>query len=63
MLKIKNNKKKVVITSSIAAITDSPDGSKLSEKDWNTESSLTRNPYYYSKKMCRRRSMEIYVSK
>jgi len=43
--------KKVVITSSIAAVTDSPEGNVLlSEKDWNLTSSLKRNPYYYSKK-------------
>lgn len=41
--------KRVVLTSSMAAITDEPDGRVLTEKDWNTESSLTRNPYYFSK--------------
>jgi len=42
--------KKVVLTSSLAAITDSPiNGKVYSEEDWNKESSLTRNPYYYSK--------------
>jgi len=44
--------KKVVLTSSVAAITDSPiEGHLYTENDWNTESSLTRNPYYYSKKL------------
>jgi len=43
---------RVVITSSIAAVTDSPEEGRLyDEKDWNTESSLQRNPYHYSKKM------------
>jgi len=42
--------KRVVLTSSVAAITDAPKkGHVYTEKDWNTESSLTRNPYYYSK--------------
>jgi len=42
--------KKVVITSSMAAITDEPENNYLyTEKDWNTKSSETRNPYYYSK--------------
>ena len=42
--------KRVVITSSLAAVTDSPDKTKvLTEADWNTKSSLKRNPYYYSK--------------
>ncbi len=41
--------KRVVLTSSMAAITDEPDGRVLTEADWNTKSSLTRNPYYFSK--------------
>lgn len=46
---------RVVLTSSMAAITDEPDGShELSERDWNERSSLTRNPYYYSKVMAER---------
>jgi len=41
--------KRVVLTSSMAAVTDEPDGRVLTEADWNTKSSLTRNPYYFSK--------------
>lgn len=42
--------RKVVVTSSMAAITDEPDPEKvLTEEDWNEKSSLTRNPYYLSK--------------
>jgi dihydroflavonol-4-reductase len=41
--------KRVVLTSSVAAITDQADGHVNTERDWNTRSSLTRNPYYYSK--------------
>ena len=41
---------RVVVTSSVAAITDEPDEShELTEADWNTKSTLTRNPYYLSK--------------
>jgi dihydroflavonol-4-reductase len=38
-----------VLTSSAAAITDQADGHVNTEEDWNTRSTLTRNPYYYSK--------------
>jgi dihydroflavonol-4-reductase len=42
--------KRVIFTSSIAAITDEPDSKKVfTEKDWNIMSSLERNPYHYSK--------------
>ena len=41
--------RRVVLTSSVAAITDHADGHLNTESDWNTGSSLTRNPYYYSK--------------
>ncbi len=41
--------RRVVLTSSMAAVTDEPDGRVLTEADWNTKSSLTRNPYYFSK--------------
>jgi len=42
--------RRVVLTSSVAAISDEPDPKvKLTEKHWNTKSSLTRNPYYFSK--------------
>ena len=42
--------KRVVVTSSMAAITDEPDENHtLTEDDWNTKSSLERNPYYFSK--------------
>ncbi len=42
--------KRVVLTSSFAAITDEPPSDHpLTERDWNTKSSLKRNPYYFSK--------------
>jgi dihydroflavonol-4-reductase len=46
--------RRVVLTSSMAAITDEPDGRVLTEADWNEKSSLTRNPYYYSKTVAER---------
>ncbi|MCC6006859.1 MAG: NAD-dependent epimerase/dehydratase family protein, partial [Rhodobacteraceae bacterium] len=41
--------RRVVLTSSMAAITDAPDGRILTEQDWNTSSSTRRNPYHHSK--------------
>lgn len=51
--------RRVVVTSSMAAITDQPDGRVLTEEDWNDKSSLTRNPYYYSKTMAERAAWEF----
>jgi dihydroflavonol-4-reductase len=51
--------KRVVLTSSMAAITDEPDGRLLTEKDWNTQSSLSRNPYYFSKTMAERAAWDF----
>ena len=51
--------KRVVLTSSVAAITDEPDGRVLTEADWNTGSSLTRNPYYYSKTLAERAAWDF----
>jgi dihydroflavonol-4-reductase len=51
---------RVVLTSSMAAITDEPDSSRtLTEADWNTKSTLTRNPYYYSKVLAEREAWTI----
>jgi dihydroflavonol-4-reductase len=41
--------RRVVLTSSGAAITDRADGHINTEADWNTRSSLIANPYYFSK--------------
>ena len=47
--------RRVVLTSSMAAISDEPiEGKVFSESDWNEQSSLARNPYYYSKTMAER---------
>ena len=46
---------RVVLTSSMAAVTDEPDASRvLTEADWNETSTLRRNPYYLSKTMAER---------
>lgn len=46
---------RVVLTSSMAAITDEPEADHvLTEADWNEKSSLARNPYYYSKTLAER---------
>jgi dihydroflavonol-4-reductase len=41
--------KRVVLTSSIAAIVGRADGRSLNEDDWNRFSTLTNNPYYFAK--------------
>lgn len=47
--------KRVILTSSMAAITDEPESDRvLTENDWNEKSSLERNPYYYSKTVAER---------
>eukprot|EP01006_Ploeotia_vitrea_P016393 TRINITY_DN47023_c0_g1_i1.p1 TRINITY_DN47023_c0_g1~~TRINITY_DN47023_c0_g1_i1.p1 ORF type:complete len:360 (-),score=52.59 TRINITY_DN47023_c0_g1_i1:296-1375(-) len=40
--------KKVVVTSSLAAVTDEPE-KRFTEEDWNVKSTVKRNPYFYSK--------------
>jgi len=51
---------RVVLTSSMAAVTDEPEGDRvLTEDDWNTRSSLERNPYYYSKTLAERAAWEF----
>jgi dihydroflavonol-4-reductase len=45
---------RVVLTSSMAAITDEPRAAPLSEQDWNVKSTLRRNPYYLSKTLAER---------
>jgi dihydroflavonol-4-reductase len=46
--------RRVVLTSSMAAVTDSPERRVMNEDDWNTQSTLTRNAYYYSKAIAER---------
>lgn len=51
---------RVVLTSSMAAVTDEPEhDSVLTEADWNEHSSLKRNPYYYSKTLAERAAWEF----
>jgi dihydroflavonol-4-reductase len=51
--------KRVVLTSSAAAITDEPEDRVYTEADWNEKSSLTRNPYYYSKTLAERAAWDF----
>lgn len=51
---------RVVLTSSMAAITDEPESDHvLTEKDWNTKSTLDRNPYYLSKTLAEKEGWEF----
>lgn len=52
--------KRIVLTSSVAAITDEPDSTKVfTERDWNTRSSLHRHPYHYSKTLAERAAWDL----
>jgi dihydroflavonol-4-reductase len=52
--------RRVVVTSSVAAITDEPEADRvLTEADWNETSSLERNPYYYSKTVAEKKAWEL----
>ena len=47
--------RRVILTSSMSAISDEPiEGKVFTEADWNDQSTLTRNPYYYSKTVAER---------
>jgi dihydroflavonol-4-reductase len=55
--------KRVVVTSSMAAITDEPESDHvLTEADWNSQSSLERNPYYFSKTLAERAAWDFQKS-
>jgi dihydroflavonol-4-reductase len=52
--------RRVVLTSSFAAVTDEPESDHvLTEADWNAKSSLTRNPYYFSKTLAERAAWDF----
>lgn len=52
--------KRVVVTSSMAAITDEPESDHvLTEADWNVKSTLERNAYYYSKTLAEKAAWEF----
>ncbi|NKB28443.1 MAG: NAD-dependent epimerase/dehydratase family protein [Rhodobacteraceae bacterium] len=51
--------RRVVLTSSMAAIMDEPGDQVISEDTWNTSSSLTRNPYYYAKTLAERAAWDF----
>ena len=51
---------RLVLTSSMAAVTDEPDSDHvLTEADWNTKSTLDRNPYYLSKTLAERAAWDF----
>ncbi len=54
--------KRVIITSSGGAIFHFPvePGYTFTEKDWNTTSSLTNGPYFYSKKVAEEAAWKLY---
>lgn len=55
---------RVVLTSSMAAITDEPDSDRvLTENDWNTRSTLDRNPYYLSKMLAEKEAWNFVEQK
>ncbi|MFV1999571.1 MAG: SDR family oxidoreductase [Acidimicrobiia bacterium] len=51
--------RRVVLTSSSAAITDEPEDRIYTEEDWNSKSSLSRNPYSYSKTLAERSAWDF----
>jgi len=52
--------KRVVLTSSVAAMTDEPDeGQLITESTWNEKSSLERNAYYFSKVQAEKEAWRI----
>lgn len=52
--------RRVVLTSSMAAITDEPESDHvLTEEDWNTKSTLDRNAYYLSKTLAEKAGWEF----
>jgi len=53
---------RLVLTSSMVAVTDEPDSNHvLTEADWNTKSTLVRNPYYLSKTLAERAAWDFMV--
>jgi nucleoside-diphosphate-sugar epimerase len=55
--------KRVVQTSSVAAISDEFENRSYTEADWNQLSSLTRNPYSYSKTLAERAAWDLVESR
>jgi len=56
--------KRVIFTSSIAAITDEPESHTVfTEKEWNITSSLERQPYQYSKTLAERKAWDFIMQK
>lgn len=53
--------RRIVVTSSFAAVTDEPEG-RFDETNWNESSSLRRNPYYYAKTLAERAAWDFAAS-
>lgn len=63
---LKAGVKRVVLTSSIAAMCFPPslkDGQEVSEADWNSECSLEKGPYLYSKTLAEKKAWEMVKDK
>lgn len=50
--------RRIVVTSSMAAVTDEPEG-RFDENTWNELSSLARNPYYFAKTLAERAAWDF----
>ena len=50
----------IVLTSSMRAIADRPREKEFTEDDWNNDSNLKRNPYFYSKLKAERSAWDFY---
>jgi len=53
--------RRIVVTSSFAAVTDEPEG-RFDETIWNESSSLQRNPYYFAKTLAERAAWDFAAS-
>ena len=50
--------RRIVVTSSFAAVTDEPEG-HFDESKWNESSSLARNPYYFAKTLAEKAAWDF----
>jgi len=59
---IQNGLKRIIITSSGGAVMSIPvtQEKTFTDKDWNTVSTLTNNPYFYSKKLAEEAAWNLY---
>lgn len=59
---LKNNVRRVVVTSSGGAIFSFPipENKVFTAQDWNMQSSLSNNPYFYSKRLAEEEAWKLY---